>query len=73
MDNLYVEGNNTPISRFDTEGNSYQIRKLKDNSQYEILKNFYNENELRNYFKDYGSKIVINDLKYYWILKYIKK
>jgi demethylmenaquinone methyltransferase/2-methoxy-6-polyprenyl-1,4-benzoquinol methylase len=73
MDNLYVEGNNTPISRFDTEGNSYQTRKLKDNSQYEILKNFYNENELRNYFKNYGSKIAINDLKYYWILKYIKK
>jgi demethylmenaquinone methyltransferase/2-methoxy-6-polyprenyl-1,4-benzoquinol methylase len=33
MDNLYVEGSSTPISRVDTEGNSYQIRKLKDNIQ----------------------------------------
>jgi demethylmenaquinone methyltransferase/2-methoxy-6-polyprenyl-1,4-benzoquinol methylase len=73
MDNIYVEGNNTPISRFDTEGNSYQIRKLKDNSQYEIIKNFYTENELQNFFKDHGSEILINDLKYYWISKYIKK
>jgi demethylmenaquinone methyltransferase/2-methoxy-6-polyprenyl-1,4-benzoquinol methylase len=46
MDNLYVEGNSTPISRVDTEGNSYQNRKLKDNSQHEILKNFYAEDWL---------------------------
>ena len=73
MDNLYVEGKNTPISRFDAEGNSYQIRKLKDNSQHEVLKNFYKENELKNYFKKYGNEIEITNKKYYWILKYIKK
>jgi 2-polyprenyl-3-methyl-5-hydroxy-6-metoxy-1,4-benzoquinol methylase len=73
MDNLYVEENNTPISRFDTEGNSYQNRTLKDNSQYEVIKNFYEENELREYFNNYGKEIEITKLKYFWILKYIKK
>ena len=72
MDNIYVEGNSTPISKFDKEGNSYQTRKLNDNSQYEVLKNFYNENELKNYIKDYGKEIIFNDLKYYWIIKYRK-
>jgi demethylmenaquinone methyltransferase/2-methoxy-6-polyprenyl-1,4-benzoquinol methylase len=73
MDNLYIEGNNTPISRFDTEGNSYQMRKLSDNSQYEVLKNFYNEIELKKCFNNYGDEIVVNCLDYYWILKYLKK
>jgi demethylmenaquinone methyltransferase/2-methoxy-6-polyprenyl-1,4-benzoquinol methylase len=72
MDNFYIEGKSTPISRFDAEGNSYQVRKLSDNSQYEILKNFYSKDELQNYFKDYGKEIILNDLKYYWIVKYEK-
>jgi demethylmenaquinone methyltransferase/2-methoxy-6-polyprenyl-1,4-benzoquinol methylase len=73
MDNFYIEGNSTPVSRYDTDGNSYQIRKLNDNNQYEIVKNFYNKNELKNYFTDYGKEIEIDDLNYYWIIKYIKK
>ena len=73
MDNLYVHGNSTPISRFDTEGNSYQIRKLNDDSQYEVLKNFYDESSLKECFKDYGKEIQIHILKYFWIIKYSKK
>jgi demethylmenaquinone methyltransferase/2-methoxy-6-polyprenyl-1,4-benzoquinol methylase len=73
MDNLYVEGNSTPVSRIDTEGNSYQNRKLKDNSQHEVLKNFYNKHSLKDCLKDYFSKIEVHELKYFWILKYIRK
>jgi 2-polyprenyl-3-methyl-5-hydroxy-6-metoxy-1,4-benzoquinol methylase len=73
MDNLYVEGSSTSISRFDTGGNSYQIRKLKDNSRHEVLKNFYGENSLKDCFKNYGKEIQVHQLKYYWIVKYIKK
>jgi len=72
MDNMYVDGSSIPITRFDTDRNSYQIRKLKDNSQYEILKNFYSVNELKDLVQDYDNKVVIKDLKYYWILKYNK-
>ena len=72
MDNLYIEGNSTPISRYDIEGNSYQNRKLEDNSQHEVLKNFYNEKSLKDCFKNYGKEIEINILEYYWIIKYRK-
>ena len=72
MDNLFVEGSSTPISRFDKEGNSYQIRKLKDNSRHEGMKNFYTESSLRECFKNYGDEIDFHDLKYYWIIKYNK-
>ena len=73
MDNLYVEGNSTPISRIDNEGNTYQMRGLKDNSQFEVLKNFYNEHDLKELFDTYGREISIHCLKYFWILKYVKK
>ena len=73
MDNLYVEGNSTPISRYDTEGNSYQNRKLKDNSQHEVIKNFYNEKSLKEIFNEYGVEIEINILEYFWIIKFLKK
>ena len=72
MDNLYVEGNSTPISRSDEEGNSYQIRKLNDNSEYEIIKNFFNEQKLKVLFEDCSKEIYIQELEYFWILKYYK-
>ncbi len=40
IDNRFVEGSSTPISRTDAAGNTYQIRKLSDGTTYEILKNF---------------------------------
>jgi SAM-dependent methyltransferase len=40
LDNRYVEGNSTPISRRDVDGNTYQQRPLDDGSTHEVLKNF---------------------------------
>ena len=40
LDNRYVEGSSTPISRRDAQGNSYQQRRLDDGSVHEVLKNF---------------------------------
>ena len=70
IDNNYVEGSSTPISRKDGEGNSYQLRKLEDDSEYEVLKNFYLEDELKNIFKNYPLNLEIIILKYYWMIKY---
>lgn len=47
LDNLYVEGKSTKISRIDANQNTYQIRKLKDGTEYEILKNFPSKKELK--------------------------
>ena len=40
MDNRYVEGSSTAISRKDAQGNTYQRRRLADGSSHEVLKNF---------------------------------
>jgi ubiquinone/menaquinone biosynthesis C-methylase UbiE len=40
LDNRYVQGSNTPISRRDDIGNTYQQRALDDGTVHEVLKNF---------------------------------
>ena len=46
LDNKYVSGSSTSISRTDTIGNTYQRRPLKDGSTYEVLKNFPTQEQL---------------------------
>ena len=40
LDNRYVPGSSTPLSRQDEAGNTYQKRPLDDGSEHEVLKNF---------------------------------
>ena len=40
LDNAFVAGSSTPISRRDEAGNTYQQRPLPDGSMHEVLKNF---------------------------------
>jgi len=47
MDNRFAPGSSTPISRTDDEGNTYQMRKLENGNEYEVLKNFPDEKEAR--------------------------
>jgi demethylmenaquinone methyltransferase/2-methoxy-6-polyprenyl-1,4-benzoquinol methylase len=45
LDNRYVPGSSTPITRRDDAGNSYQARTLDDGSVHEVLKNFPTRDE----------------------------
>lgn len=68
LDNRFVEGSSTPISRRDAEGNSYQVRKLANGEDYEVVKNFPTEDELREAVADVADEAHLESLRYYWLL-----
>jgi ubiquinone/menaquinone biosynthesis C-methylase UbiE len=67
MDNLYVEGSSTPISRTDDEGNTWQARTLPDGDAHEVLKNFPTEADLRQQVEGFGVNCRYTALQYYWL------
>ena len=68
IDQLYVKGCSTPISREDSWGNQYTIRHLKDGSTYEIIKNFPRLGEPEEGFKDLCKDIKVIRLRHFWAL-----
>ena len=40
LDNQFAEWSSSPLTRTDAEGNTYQMRKLANGEQFEVLKNF---------------------------------
>jgi SAM-dependent methyltransferase len=73
IDNTYVEGSSTPISRTDRFGNTYQSRKLEDGSVCEVRKNFPTTSGLRTAVKGLAVNVQIEFLRYYWILTYVPR
>lgn len=71
MDNVYVEGSSTPISRSDAQGNTYQCRRLHDGSTHEVLKNFPTESELRAAVEGMAWDVQVEFLPNYWTLTYL--
>ena len=73
IDNAYVEGSSTPISRADEQGNTYQLRRLDDGSTHEVLKNFPTESELVLAVDGLAAKVRVEFLRYYWVLSYVPR
>ncbi|MFZ4766580.1 MAG: GrpB family protein [Roseimicrobium sp.] len=72
-DNRFVEGSNTPISRADADGNTYQLRRLDDGSTHEVLKNFPSAEELRRVLAPYAENIEVTTFGYFWCVTYEAK
>lgn len=70
MDNRYVEGSSTPIHRRDEEGNTYQLRRLEDGSEHELLKNFPTREDLRHLLSPHTQDLLVTELPYYWVARY---
>jgi ubiquinone/menaquinone biosynthesis C-methylase UbiE len=70
MDNRYVEGSSTAISRKDAQGNTYQRRRLDDGSSHEVLKNFPTAPELRAVLGRFGTEVTFSEYEYYWLATY---
>lgn len=73
LDNAYVPGSSTPISRRDADGNTYQKRTLNDGSTHEVLKNFPTEEELRRTLRGLATNVRVGFLPYFWVLTYVPK
>jgi demethylmenaquinone methyltransferase/2-methoxy-6-polyprenyl-1,4-benzoquinol methylase len=73
LDNLFVEGSNTPIAQRDADGNTHQRRQLDDGSEHLVLKNFPSEEELRADTAAFGRRMQFIALQYYWLFSYEKR
>jgi SAM-dependent methyltransferase len=70
LDNRFVAGSSTAISRRDEDGNTYQQRTLDDGSMNEVLKNFPSVEEITDVLQKRGTGLSIQRLKYYWTASY---
>ncbi len=70
LDNRYVEGSSTPVSRRDADGNSYQLRRLDDGSTHEVLKNFPAESELIRRAAGCGRGAHVDLYPHFWLLSF---
>ena len=68
LDNTYAEGSSTPVSRRDAEGNTYQMRRLANGEEYEVLKNFPSPAELTQALSEVACEAHLETLKYYWLM-----
>lgn len=69
-DNRWVRGSSTTVSRADSEGNTYQIRRLADGSEHEVLKNFPTPEDIRAELRPWTEEPAIRLLQYCWIAEY---
>jgi demethylmenaquinone methyltransferase/2-methoxy-6-polyprenyl-1,4-benzoquinol methylase len=70
LDNLYVPGSSTPISRTGAAGDTYQLRTLASGETFEVVKNFPTEELLRAEAAGFATRVEFHRLDYYWLLIY---
>lgn len=73
LDNRYVPGSSTPISRRDAEGNTYQVRPLLSGETHEILKNFPTARELQATLEPFAHAAVLEETRHFWLVHFTLK
>lgn len=71
LDNRFVAGSSTPIAQRDSEGNTYQLRSLRDGSSHQMLEDFPSEHELRGAVSGLASEVRYREWQYFWALEYV--
>jgi SAM-dependent methyltransferase len=67
LDNRYVPGSSTPVSRTAPEGDTFQRRTLSDGRGYEIVKNFPERAQFTADVADVGADVEWTQLRYFWL------
>jgi SAM-dependent methyltransferase len=70
LDNRFVPGSSTPISRRDAAGNTYQNRTLDDGSVHEVVKNFPTADEAFALLGPRARDPQWMAYTHYWVLTY---
>jgi demethylmenaquinone methyltransferase/2-methoxy-6-polyprenyl-1,4-benzoquinol methylase len=70
IDNRFVPGSSTPITRRDEAGNTYQQRRLADGTVHEVLKNFPTPAELETALAPVAQELNVIEFAYYWGVRY---
>ncbi len=70
LDNAFVHGSSTPLSRRDAEGNTYQQRTLDDGSVHEVLKNFPTRDTALSQLGPRARDAEWIAHQHYWVLSY---
>jgi len=68
LDNRYVEGSSTPLSRRDAAGDTWQVRTLLSGETHEVLKNFPTPAELAEAARPHAREAWLEETAYYWLL-----
>lgn len=66
IDNRYVPGSSTPIAETDAQGDTWQRRPLADGSTHRVLKNFPDDEQLRDALGQALSGITLTHWHHYW-------
>ena len=70
LDNNEVQLRDFPISETDSDGNTYQLRTLRDGSVHRVLKNFPSQDELRGLVAAEARSVSIRALQNFWLMEY---
>lgn len=70
LDNRFVAGSSTPVSRHDAAGDSYQTRTLDDGSVHEVLKNFPTRAQAIASLGPHACEVEWIEHAHYWVLSY---
>ncbi|WP_053957792.1 class I SAM-dependent methyltransferase [Sulfobacillus thermosulfidooxidans] len=69
-DNVYMDGVGGQLISKASDNNTYKMRTLEDGRRYEVLKNYYTQDELRTLFSPYADALHIHVGQCYWWLSY---
>jgi len=72
-DNVYVEGIGGKLITKPGYQDTYKLRVLSDGSAYEIIKNYYNEDELKDIFSPHAESLETYFGNCFWRIKYKTK
>jgi SAM-dependent methyltransferase len=71
LDNRYVPGSSTPVSRTSEQGDTFQRRTLADGRGYEIVKNFPSRRRFASDVAAIAADLEWTQLRYYWLASYV--